>query len=331
MWLLFVYPFEASGVTRRDLDSPPRVDLRADWTIGQLSRDLERGGVIQNATAFAAYARFLGVASALRDMQVLLHRDMRPREVLTRIAKGYGGDKARVGFPEGFDRFDVAARLDAAEVCDGSEFLALTEDRSVLSKLGIEGTTAEGYLFPDTYEFHLPSAPTAVLSRMVQNFRRRVRSLETEPRNESLRALGWGLPEVVTLASIVELEARAKEEQAVIAGVFVNRMRDPAFRPKRLQADPTVSYGCRAMRPRPASCTDGRITRAMLEDSSNRYNTYRIEGLPPGPIANPGLGALRAAFHPAVHRYFYFVADGTGHHRFSETLSAHNDAVHGAN
>ena len=105
----------------------------------------------------------------------------------------------------------------------------------------------------------------------------------------------------MTLASIVERKRRRPSEQPVIAGVFVNRLRDPSFMPKRLQADPTVAYGC-AVAPELASCAhfDGHlVTRPMLADTTNPYNTYRLDGLPPGPISNPGLSALRAALHPA--------------------------------
>jgi UPF0755 protein len=115
----------------------------------------------------------------------------------------------------------------------------------------------------------------------------------------------------------------------VIAGVFLNRLRDPSFHPKRLQADPTVAYGC-LLQPELVSCLgfDGkRVTRSMTADPQNLYNTYRIEGLPPSPIANPGLSALRAVLHPAEHGYFYFVARGDGHHSFSASLSEHNQAV----
>ena len=126
----------------------------------------------------------------------------------------------------------------------------------------------------------------------------------------------------------MEKEARVPSEQPLIAGVFLNRLRDPAFKPKRLQADPTVAYGC-VVQPNLPSCAqfDGRrVTRTMTGDPNNPYNTYRHAGLPPGPIANPGLGALRAVLAPAVHDYLYFVASGAGAHAFSRTLADHNEA-----
>jgi UPF0755 protein len=121
------------------------------------------------------------------------------------------------------------------------------------------------------------------------------------------------------------------EERPTIAGVFMNRLTSPDFRPHRLQADPTVAYGCLVARDRIPSCAgfDGkRITPAMVRDPDNPYSTYRIEGLPPGPISNPGLSALEAALAPAQHEYFYFVTHGGGRHHFTRTLEEHNQRVH---
>jgi UPF0755 protein len=117
----------------------------------------------------------------------------------------------------------------------------------------------------------------------------------------------------------------------VIAGVFFNRLFDPSFRPKRLQADPTVAYGCLVASERVPSCRefDGRhITPAMVRDPENPYSTYRHDGLPPGPICNPGLSSIRAALHPQPHSYFYFVAKGAGRHAFAASLDQHNENVH---
>src|SRR5690606_9189799 len=141
-------------------------------------------------------------------------------------------------------------------------------------------------------------------------FHRRFASL-AEARAEALgrlsSELGFARHQVVILASIVEKEAAVDDERALIAGVFLNRLRSSTFRPlHRLQADPTVSYGCLAM-PEVPSCAGfgGRISRAMLEDAQNAYNTYRHGGLPPGPIANPGLASLEAVLVPAEHDYLF--------------------------
>jgi UPF0755 protein len=171
-----------------------------------------------------------------------------------------------------------------------------------------------------------------VVRKLADNSQRRLQRLFADEASALAtleRDLHFGAREVLILASIVEKEAHVQSEQPVIAGVFLNRLRDPNFRPKRLQADPTVAYGC-IQQPELESCQgfDGkRVTRVMTADPLNVYNTYRIEGLPPGPIANPGLAALRAVLHPAEHGYFYFVARGDGRHAFSATLTDHNQAV----
>jgi UPF0755 protein len=136
--------------------------------------------------------------------------------------------------------------------------------------------------------------------------------------------------QLLTLASIVEKEARVPDERPVIAGVFMNRLTDETFKPKRLQADPTVAYGCLIAGDRIPTCAeyDGRrVTPAMLRDTENPYSTYRRDGLPPGPICNPGLDSLKAAVTPAPHDYFYFVTKGGGRHAFSHSLDEHNQRI----
>jgi UPF0755 protein len=141
-----------------------------------------------------------------------------------------------------------------------------------------------------------------------------------------------GVREVVTLASMVEKEAAVDDERPIIASVFLNRLRDPAFHPKRLECDPTASYGCLVAPEKAASCAGftGKATAAIEHDPDNLYSTYTHEGLPPGPIANPGARALEAVMAPAITHYFYFVAKGDGHSTFSETYEAHAGAVRDA-
>lgn len=328
VWLLVVYPSGAGPSRGRDVS----IELAAGQSIGELADVLVARGVIRDATTFAIYARLLGAEQRLREGTVMLNDRMTPREVITRVAIGYGPTRVRITIPEGFTRFDIARRLERWGICDAEGFVRASTDPALLSRLAIEGPSAEGYLFPDTYDLR-PSEPADVVETMVRMWSQRVMP-EVERNRQGLatlrRDLGWGLHEVTTLASIVEKEAAVAEEQAVIAGVFLNRLRDPAFTPRRLQADPTVSYGCLALGDRVPSCRafDGRrITRPMLGDPHNPYNTYRIEGLPPGPIANPGVAAIRAVLAPQRHSYLYFVARGGGRHHFSTTLAEHEAAI----
>ena len=326
---MIVYPKSAASGEGREVT----VEVAPDVPLAALAERLAAAGAIEEPALFEVYARLLGADRQLRSGPILLTDDMAPRDVLQRIAHGFGSATVRVTIPEGFDRFAIATRLERWAVCDPDEFLAATEDPALLDELGIGGPTAEGYLFPDTYRIPVDRSGADVVRMLVLNWHRRVDPL-LEERQERLdwleEQLSWGPQQALTLASIVEKEAAVADERPIIARVFINRMRDPEFRPKRLQADPTVSYGCRAARDAAPSCArfDGRhITRAMLRDAENVYNTYRHEGLPPGPICSPGLDSIRAVLDAEEHDYLYFVARGGGRHTFSATLEEHNRSV----
>ena len=253
--------------------------------------------------------------------------------VRTSIVKLVGGSVQRVTIPEGWNRFQVASRLENQGVVTSADaFLKATEDPALLGSLGIPGESAEGYLFPDTYDFYRVSEPDAVVEKLVANFVIKFRNISRR-HSEGLRALGplGDEPEhaAVILASIVEKEAVKAEEMPLIAGVFINRLLDEKFPSHLLQADPTVSYGCVAGMPLPTSCTGfkGKLGRVHLDDATNPYNTYQHAGLPPGPISNPGTAALEAVLAPAETRYMYFVSRGNGTHEFSKTLEQHKAAV----
>ncbi|MGF1464722.1 MAG: endolytic transglycosylase MltG [Sandaracinaceae bacterium] len=328
-WLTIVYPKEPGPGSGRVF----ALVLEEGSEIAGVATRLEAEGALERPFLFTVYARLRGADDKLRTGEVLLTDDMTPRQLLQRVAVGLGHAAVTVTLPEGFDRFAIAERLARWEIAPERALLAATEDPALLRELGIEGPTAEGYLFPDTYTLQQDLGGPETVRRLVLNWRRRV-----EPLLEEHQAglgwleteLGWGRHEVLTLASIVEKEAVVDGERPVIAGVFLNRLRFSTFRPKRLQADPTVAYGCRTAPQVATSCGafDGRqITRAMLEDRANPYNTYRHEGLPPGPISNPGVASIRAVLDPAQHEFLYFVARGEGRHAFSETLDEHNRAV----
>ncbi len=327
-WLVAVYPKGAAPGRGREL----RVEIEEGMDLDRLSARLGEAGAIESPWVFAIYARLLGADERLRDTEVLLTDDMTPRDVLQRIAHGFGAATIRVVIPEGFHRFAIAARLERWGICDADAFVAATEDRELLEELEISGPSAEGYLFPDTYRISPDLGAEGVVRLLVETFQARVGPVledGADGQRDLRETLGWGPYEVLILASIVEKEAAVADERPTIARVFINRLRDPTFRPKRLQADPTVSYGCLAAPDDAPSCAafDGRITRAMLSDRANRYNTYRHEGLPPGPICNPGLASIRAVLDGEPHGYLYFVARGGRRHTFSATLEEHNAAV----
>lgn len=306
------------------------VDLGPEPTLSSVAGALERAGLVQDQRLFVLYAWAMGAESSLRHGRILFRDDMTSRALLQRVADGFGQTVVRVTLPEGWNRFDMADRLAEWGVVERDAFLAACEDPALLSELDVRAPSAEGYLFPDTYEFLDHSTATSVVRKLVTTALSRFQPLvAAAPESVALGELGLGRAGAVTLASIVEKEAALARERPVIAGVFLNRLRDPDFSPRRLQADPTVAYGC-FMQPDLESCQrfDGRrVTRRMTGDAGNRYNTYRHEGLPPGPICNPGLSSLRAVLSPAQHDFLYFVAQGDGSHAFSADLAAHNQAV----
>jgi UPF0755 protein len=192
------------------------------------------------------------------------------------------------------------------------EFVATAQDPAFLKDLGVEGSSLEGYLFPDTYilRHSEKSNGKLIIRMMVQRFR----SVYDKYARGTAEMNGWTTLQVLTLASLIEKEAKA-HEHALVSAVFHNRLR----RNMRLQSDPTVIYGIKPM--------GSKITRADL-DRKHPYNTYQNHGLPPGPIANPGKESIIAAVKPAADvDYLYFVSRNDGSHQFSSTLDEHNQWV----
>jgi len=327
LWLMLMVANTPLATTSRDVP----IELPADATVDQIAARVAETKAIERPRVFAFYLRVIGAAPTLRRGWVVVNRSLTMREHLARLARGYPSSSVDVLVPEGFTRFDVATRLERFGVAPRDQLLRASEDPRLLAELGIEAESAEGYLFPALYRFKQDSTPARVITRMVTTFRTRTAELFQDDQ-QAVRPLSPLTPQqLVTLASIVEREARVPEERATIAGVFFNRLFDPSFTPKRLQADPTVAYGCLVAGERVPSCReyDGRrITPAMVRDPDNPYSTYKHDGLPPGPICNPGLPSLVAARHPELHPYFYFVAKGGGRHAFSASLDEHNQNVH---
>ncbi|TRZ97012.1 MAG: endolytic transglycosylase MltG [Deltaproteobacteria bacterium] len=218
--------------------------------------------------------------------------------------------KYEVTVPPGANLYDVAKLLEAEKLATADLFLAAAVSPNVLRRLGIPGESAEGYLFPDRYSFVKPVTPEEILEFMVRQFRRKV------PPDVEMRAweMGLTLHQVVTIASIIEKETALDAEKPIVSAVIRRRL----ALDMPLQMDPTVIYGVRRF--------DGTVTRKDLR-TAGPYNTYRNRGLPPGPIANPGLASINAALNPSNTDYLFFVSKNDGSHTFSRTLQEHNRAV----
>jgi len=213
---------------------------------------------------------------------------------------------------EGLDRFAVARLFAAEGLGRAAAWDKATADADSIHDIAPEATSLEGYLFPDTYKFSPGTPVHTIVAGMVTNFRKHFSG------EMAFITTGLSVHQTVTLASIVESEAQRPEERALVASVYLNRLR----RHMLLGADPTVIYALKL-----AHRWDGNIHKADLQIDSP-YNTYRFPNLPPGPIVNPGLASLRAAAAPAQSPFLYFVARHDGSHAFATTIEEHNRNVH---
>lgn len=237
-----------------------------------------------------------------------------PTEILYRLYDGPTGhvradevpDDLRLTIPEGLSTRQIAALLD-----DGTAFLDIVTDPDLIASLGIEASSLEGFLMPNTYFFMEKPTGRAIALRMLDQFKREYADLVTAIPGAEDRPL----LEIMTIASMVEEEARIDEERAIVASVIYNRLE----RGIALQMDSTLQFAL------------NKYGQRMLNEDKevkSPYNTYRNAGLPPGPISNPGVASIRAALQPADTKYLYFVSSADGKsHAFSETLAAHNRAV----
>ena len=270
---------------------------------------LAEQGVISSPLGFELLARFERLQNRMNAGEFRFPAHRSASEVLHQITAGGEQVATWVTIPEGFTNAQIAQTLAARGF--GSQAALLERFRT--GSLVLDGRrtpSLEGYLFPDTYLIPSVATPAQIADAMTAEFARKL------PADAAARAhrLGLTLPELVTLASLVEREGKADDERPLIAGVYYNRLR----RGMTLDVDATIEYTF-------AHHKDV-ITYADLA-SDSPYNTYKHLGLPPTPIANPGLPSLLAALHPQASDYLYYVAMGNGHHAFSRTLAEHNANV----
>ncbi|HXJ23112.1 MAG TPA: endolytic transglycosylase MltG [Polyangia bacterium] len=299
---------------------------------GEVADRLAAAGLIGNPAVFRLYAGQRGVASRFKAGKYEINAPATPRQILEVLVKGAADELVTVVVPEGKNLVEIAEILEAAGVAPRAAILMKATDPAFAAELGLPGASLEGYLFPDTYRLRPHTPPARALIPMVRRHRQvfaELKAAHAKSVAELKKTLGFDDAKIVILASIVEKETGRGEERPRIAQVFMNRLHFPTFSPKLLQTDPTIIYGCTVATPRSAACLkwDGRIRRIQLDDHDNPYNTYTHEGLPPGPISNPGRAALEAVMAPDHTPYLYFVAKNDGTHYFSQTVAEHNAAV----
>ena len=310
------------------------VEIPKGASFPQVLELLVQSGVVaeDDAMVFKLYVLQEGAARKTTAGRHRFRGDMTPAEILEELARKQKTEELAATVPEGKNILEVAQILSEAGLGDAAALEAAMRDPALLKELEIPGPTAEGYLFPDTYKFRADATPAEVVTKMVQRHREVFAELRRRYRTEVKQLedqLGWSDHQVVIMASIVEKETAAKHERPLIAGVFLNRLRFPSFSPKLLQTDPTIVYGCTVPVEKSAACKqfEGRIRTIHLRDKDNPYSTYAHEGLPPGPISNPGRDALEAVLAPKTSRFLYFVSRNDGTHQFSKTVAEHEKAV----
>jgi UPF0755 protein len=284
------------------------VEIPPGTTTMQIASQLREQGLIRNKYAFEAER--LARGGTLKAGEYRFDHPAPMSEVYDRLELG-DVYTIPVTIPEGSNLFDIAERIEAANLCTKEMFLeAAGADVSLVADLDSAATSLEGYLFPDTYRFERHATPTQILAAMVKRFRQEADEL----------GIKGDYHHVVTVASLVERETPIDAERPLVAGVFENRL----AKNMPLETDPSVIY---------AALLEGRYRGAIYASdlqADSPYNTYRYSGLPPGPICNPGAASLKAAMHPARTEYLYFVAataNPSGKSRFSTTLEEHTRNV----
>jgi UPF0755 protein len=278
-------------------------------SFAQAADSLARTGLIGSPKMFRLYGRVTGGDRNIKPGTYLLKHGTPWKDIVSALNGGHGLVNT-ITIPEGYTLLQITPLLARTLKVPMDSVQAAVRDTALLARLDIPNPTLEGYVFPDTYAFPVGTTARQAVREMVYSFERRWRP----EWDSSLVELKINRNDLVTMASIVEREARLPEERPVIAAVYYNRLRKGML----LQADPTIQYAL--------GHHVGRVLYKDLEIASP-YNTYIHKGLPPGPVASPGVASLAAAANPANVPYLYFVASKDGHHEFRMTLEEHTSAI----
>jgi UPF0755 protein len=290
-------------------------------SVGQIASRLQREGLVRDAELFRLYLRYARLDSGVEAGQFTLKKTMTIPQVAQALQSGKRGDELTLTIPEGRRLEEVALLVEQQTPISATAFLSLARDAKAwtsqypfLSELPA-GASLEGYLFPDTYRLPQDVTASDVIARLLANFDRRL----TRKMRDDLASQKRTLFQAVTLASIVEREAVVEQERPIIASVYLNRLGSGMA----LDADPTVQYGMASARAKAPWWPQ--LVQEDYRAVQSPYNTYLNPGLPPGPIASPGLASLQAVIDPAQTDFYFFRAscsrDGT--HMFSKTLEEH--------
>jgi len=287
------------------------VDIPEGATFRKVTTLLCNDGLVRDEKKFRILGRIMKAGSKIKAGELLFYKNMTPMQVLDTLMHGLPVAYSFT-IPEGFNMYQIADMLvDKHIIKNKKDLVGAARDKTLLIELGIKGSSAEGYLFPDTYTVNKVKDAKVLVRLMNKKFK----EVFTKDLIKRANDIGFSEKEIVVLASIIEKETGASEERKIVSSVFHNRLK----KHMPLQSDPTTIYGI-------WDRYTGGLTRDDLQQYTP-YNTYKIYGLPPGPIANPGKDAIIAALYPENTRYLYFVSRNDGTHTFSETYGDHRKFV----
>ncbi|MCH7623108.1 MAG: endolytic transglycosylase MltG [Nitrospinae bacterium] len=290
--------------------NPVRVEITPGMTLNKISNLLKDRDLIGNSLSFQLLAYLQKKQGQIQAGEYELSPSMTPKDILGIVTSGKTILHA-VTIPEGYRITEIAALLEERGLVNAEEFILQTQDKELIQSAGIPAISLEGYLFPETYHFSKHTSERKIIQSMLDTYHEKIKTYELSKRTPFVNL---SFHEVVTLASLIEKETGVDEERKLISSVFHNRLK----KNMRLQTDPTVIYAMINF--------DGNIRKKDLNIDSP-YNTYKYRGLPPGPIASPGLKSIIAALEPSNSDYLYFVSRKDGSHQFSSNLMDHNHAV----
>lgn len=285
------------------------VDIPTGSSFLKITEILKGAGIVKSRILFYGLAVNRQALRSIRAGEYEFSTSMTPSGIMDKLLRGEIKTYS-VTIPEDLTVKEIVAHLKEYKLIDEEYFLKLAENKEFLQSVGIKAASIEGYLFPETYYFDRSMSTRQIMRIMVNQFWKKVTPVMLDRAGK----LGFSVQEYVTLASIIGKESGNEAEKPLISAVFHNRLKIKM----RLQSDPTTVYDLENF--------DGAVKRRHLKRNSP-YNTYIISGLPPGPIANPGLDSLKAALYPAGINYLYFVSQGDGSHFFSSSLQTHNQAT----
>ncbi|MGZ3786982.1 MAG: endolytic transglycosylase MltG [Bacteriovorax sp.] len=268
---------------------------------------LQKQNLISSARLFHRYSQLKGVLNKFKVGRYIIRHNANLLDVYN-ILIVEKGQAMLFTVPEGKNMYEIGKMLEANSITKYNEFITLARDKNFLREMGIDADSAEGYLYPESYDLAPNLSAKVVIKMMIKEFQKKMAQVDFSTTTMTPR-------QVLILASMVEKETGDKKERPMIAGVFFNRLRLKM----RLQSDPTTIYG-------KFEDYNGNLTKKDLLTPTS-YNTYTVPALPAGPISNPGIDSIKAVLNPAIHKYLYFVSQNDGTHVFSESYEKHEEAV----